>query len=562
MRNRKRAAAATAATVAAVALLGSLTSPATASGAAAAPAAMPSTPAGQILVVQANVQEAVRPADVAETVDLDNFASRLVTTLPGAPDALLLTEVLGSGARHVALALGRATGHRYHVAVAPGDSPYLPDGAVRESAIVINTDTLQLHDNPGFLRVQSEDQAYALVDKRGRPALRVPLVSAHAGGDPAPAAVALAGLLAERYPPGRTPQVDVLGGDFRAARCAEPTAYLPIGCSPAPFWDALTQQRAYRDTTFERGAEPTARYRNYLFARGDVREGYVDAAYRQALPDAQACKDAFDRGEGAQAPAGCRDRYYADEPFNWALLGPPPPTAATVVPAAVQLSRCQLGSRVGDAAARVVNYTDAPVNREVTATADAPLAVTPAIATVDVPAQQARNATFVITADESAPPGVYPVSVRVGSESFTVPVTITPECTEPGVFATSWHSGFEPEKATDGDVNTFWHSEYIPVTPLPQSITLNLRDVQQVDRVTYQPRVDGNLNGTILSYKVYVSTDGKTFTEVTAGTWDRDARLKTASFPAVAARYVRLEAHTASGGDYASAAEVTAAGPQ
>ncbi|WP_234379971.1 discoidin domain-containing protein [Streptomyces sp. CMB-StM0423] len=57
---------------------------------------------------------------------------------------------------------------------------------------------------------------------------------------------------------------------------------------------------------------------------------------------------------------------------------------------------------------------------------------------------------------------------------------------------------------------------------------------------------------------MYVSADGREFTEVAAGTWDRDARLKTASFAAADARYVRLEAHTASGGSHASAAEVTA----
>ncbi|GGS70820.1 discoidin domain-containing protein [Nonomuraea spiralis] len=93
----------------------------------------------------------------------------------------------------------------------------------------------------------------------------------------------------------------------------------------------------------------------------------------------------------------------------------------------------------------------------------------------------------------------------------------------------------------DGDIATFWHSEYSPPTPLPQSL-----------------RFDGNLNGTILDHKVYVSTDGQTFTQVAAGTWAGDARLKTAAFPAVDARYVRLEGTRASGGSYLSAAEVTA----
>ncbi|MFW6721342.1 hypothetical protein ACHZ98_14485 [Streptomyces sp. MAR4 CNY-716] len=84
--------------------------------------------------------------------------------------------------------LGRATGQRYRVAVAPGDGPYLPDGAVRESAIVVNADTVRTVGTPGFHRVQSEDQAYAVVETRARPALRAPLVSAHVAGSPAPAA--------------------------------------------------------------------------------------------------------------------------------------------------------------------------------------------------------------------------------------------------------------------------------------------------------------------------------------------------------------------------------------
>jgi hexosaminidase len=57
---------------------------------------------------------------------------------------------------------------------------------------------------------------------------------------------------------------------------------------------------------------------------------------------------------------------------------------------------------------------------------------------------------------------------------------------------------------------------------------------------------------------VYVSTDGQAFTEVASGTWALDARLKTAAFTAVDARYVRVEGTRASGGSYLSAAEVTA----
>jgi hypothetical protein len=126
------------------------------------------------------------------------------------------------------------------------------------------------------------------------------------------------------------------------------------------------------------------------------------------------------------------------------------------------------------------------------------------------------------------------------------------------VYASSFHAGFGPERAVDGDIGTFWHSEYSPPTPLPQSITLNLGEVKQISKIDYQPRFDGNLNGTILDHKVYVSTDGQTFTKVAAGTWALDARLNTATFEAVQAPYVRLEGHRASGGSYLSAAEVSA----
>lgn len=88
---------------------------------------------------------------------------------------------------------------------------------------------------------------------------------------------------------------------------------------------------------------------------------------------------------------------------------------------------------------------------------------------------------------------------------------------------------------------TMWHSEWQPVTPLPQSITVNLGQVRTISTLTYQPRFDGNLNGTILDYHVYVSRDGATFVKVAEGTWATDARLKTATFAAAEARYVRLE---------------------
>ncbi|WP_214324821.1 discoidin domain-containing protein [Nonomuraea sediminis] len=493
-------------------------------------------PPATILVVQANLQDAVRQADVADTRDLDNFAKRVAAL---DPDALVLTEVVD--AKHLATRLSQAGGHRYQVAVAGERSAFLPDGAVRENAILLNADTMVAEQPGGFERVQDEDQAHVLAKRRDG-TLRVSLVAAHPGADPA------AARLGDRFPhaPG---QVSVLGGDFRAGRCAVLTDQ-SVGCSPQPFWAELTGRQGYSDAVFEHGDTRTRP--GYLFAHADVLDAGVDS-YAPGT-----CKAAFDAGRSGSADAACRSTYYADAPFSWALLRAERDVQQSVIPGRVTLDHCELATRVTQVMAKVVNNTDQPLPRPVTAEATAPLTVTPAQADLTIPAHQARNAVLKITAPRDTPPGEHRVKVRIGAETTELPVTVTESCTEPKVYATSFHPGFGPERAVDGDISTFWHSEYDPVTPLPQSITLNLEEVRTVSALTYQPRFDGNLNGTILAYNVYVSTDGQAFTQVATGTWAADARLKTATFPATSARYVRLEGTKGNGGQYLSASEVTA----
>ncbi|MEV4170864.1 discoidin domain-containing protein [Nonomuraea sp. NPDC049709] len=515
---------------------------------------LPRTPAGQVLVVQADLQDSVRPADAADTTDLDNFAARLAAELPAAPDALVLNELLGPGARRLATSLSRALGYRYRVEVAGERSAFQADGSVRETAIILNADTMTAARPTGYERVQDEDQAYTGAAKRDG-SLQVPLLAVHPGGDPATATAAYTALAGAKFPQG---QVTVLGGDFRAARCAVPSTDQTIGCAPQAFWADLTGPKAYSDALFDKADAQSRSHSGYLFARGQVLAAGLDTAYDADLPDRASCKPHFDAGRPRSAPRDCRSAYYADVPFGWALLAAGQPVQQTVTPSRIALDHCELAVRQAEVAARIVNNTGDALSRPLTVTAAAPLTATPATATLDAPAGQATTATIKITAPRDTPPGEHRITVRVGDESTEVPVTVTETCTEPKVYASSFHAGFGPERAVDGDIATFWHSEYSPPTPLPQSITLNLGEVKQVGNVGYQPRFDGNLNGTILDYKVYVSTDGQTFTEVAGGTWAGDARLKTATFPAVDARYVRLEGTRASGGSYLSAAEVTA----
>ncbi|OPH50415.1 hypothetical protein BC351_07065 [Paenibacillus ferrarius] len=120
--------------------------------------------------------------------------------------------------------------------------------------------------------------------------------------------------------------------------------------------------------------------------------------------------------------------------------------------------------------------------------------------------------------------------------------------------STSQHSGNEATKAIDGNLATFWHTEWDSSGNVPQSITLDLGGAYVVSKLKYLPRQDGNANGNITAYEISTSVDGVTFNTAASGTWNDDSTEKSAEFAPVASRYVKLSA-TAGHGGYASAAE-------
>lgn len=148
-----------------------------------------------------------------------------------------------------------------------------------------------------------------------------------------------------------------------------------------------------------------------------------------------------------------------------------------------------------------------------------------------------------------------PVATQPGGPwpAFAAPSSLT-------ATASSANDGYPAGNAVDGQVTTLWHSQFSPVhDPLPISLTVDLGAVEKVTGLTYQPRLDGDITGTITGYTVEVSSDGVTFTGAAApGTWVQDATLKSVQFAPVSARYVRLTATAAANG-YASAAEVAVA---
>lgn len=153
--------------------------------------------------------------------------------------------------------------------------------------------------------------------------------------------------------------------------------------------------------------------------------------------------------------------------------------------------------------------------------------------------------------------------IGCGAAAATVPAGVWPHYVAPSeesASATSANDWYPASNAVDGDVTTLWHSRFSPVhDPLPISFTVDLKSVRTVTGLTYQPRLDGDITGTITGYSVLVSSDGVNFTAATpAGTWAQDSLLKSVQIAPVQARYVRLTA-TAGANGYASAAEITVA---
>jgi alpha-L-fucosidase len=104
---------------------------------------------------------------------------------------------------------------------------------------------------------------------------------------------------------------------------------------------------------------------------------------------------------------------------------------------------------------------------------------------------------------------------------------------------------------------TLWQSG----SSLPQSVTLDLGAIHtNLDALFYYPRQLGVTTGNITGFRVLVSSNGSTFTQVTSGTWAADHRIKRARFAASTARYIRLEATSASGANYAVVSEITVGG--
>jgi hypothetical protein len=222
------------------------------------------SPAGQVFVVTANLQEAFNREDYKNLKEMGVFVNRLLDKVPHRPDVLLLQDVRKSAVVRVVELLTKKTGDRYKIAQRLRKEPWqkLPNNVWHstETAIVVNDATMELSGKAGFVRIRNpwgnpkgdyveyKGQAYARAVERDGGAV-VGLMSVHLPKEPVenrttakrfgPWVDRLATFMAKHYPTA----LRVIGGDFNQTRCLGKDP-----CKEAPFWRTLTSaEHGYTD---------------------------------------------------------------------------------------------------------------------------------------------------------------------------------------------------------------------------------------------------------------------------------------------------------------------------
>lgn len=110
--------------------------------------------------------------------------------------------------------------------------------------------------------------------------------------------------------------------------------------------------------------------------------------------------------------------------------------------------------------------------------------------------------------------------------------------------------------AIDGNINTYWHTNWTWYSDSERYITFELDDCTYLSAIDYVPRQDG-YNGRFTACEVYTSLDGENWELVASATgWANNAATKTILFDkSVYAKYVKVVGSKAVN-DFASAAMI------
>jgi len=143
--------------------------------------------------------------------------------------------------------------------------------------------------------------------------------------------------------------------------------------------------------------------------------------------------------------------------------------------------------------------------------------------------------------------------------SFTFPLYINKSAWKL-VSVDSEHSGNEATKAFDNNINTFWHTEYWGTEPTcPHTLVVDMVKTYLVTHFTYTARTDGNSNGMVKEYEVYLSKDGKSWgTPVVSGEFKNTTSMQVAALKEpTSGRYLKFVAKSEiNGRAWTSASEI------
>ena len=124
----------------------------------------------------------------------------------------------------------------------------------------------------------------------------------------------------------------------------------------------------------------------------------------------------------------------------------------------------------------------------------------------------------------------------------------------------SQHSGNEACLAFDGKNDTFWHTEWGSVEPAcPHTIVIDMASEYKVTAITYLSRQDGNQNGMVKNFEVYLSNDGSTWgSPVVSGQFKNTTSQQVAKLTTTTkGRYLKFVAKSEiNGKPWTSAAEI------
>ena len=124
----------------------------------------------------------------------------------------------------------------------------------------------------------------------------------------------------------------------------------------------------------------------------------------------------------------------------------------------------------------------------------------------------------------------------------------------------SQHGENEARFAFDGKNDTFWHTEWgASEPPCPHTLIIDMVKIYKVTAITYLSRQDGNENGMVKAYEIYLSNDGKTWgTAVATGEFQKTTSLQQAKLKtATAGRYLKFVAKSEiNGRAWTSCAEI------